>query len=133
HDAPAIGPAGQHRALDAGRVHHRLQLVGPGFRILVALGLERLVGIAVAAQVVGHHVEVLGEVAGDLLDPRQVALRATVNEHDLGAVRVAPVLRRDGEAVGRLHPYGLNFLSCAVAGAATAATSSAASEVTANR
>ena len=75
HDAAGIGPADQHRALQARGIHHGLDLVAPVFRGLVALGLERLVGIAVAAQVVGHHVEFLGEIAaGDLLDPRQMTL-----------------------------------------------------------
>ena len=110
HDAPAVGPAGEDRAFDAGRIHHRLEFVGPGFGILVALGLERLVGIAVAAQVVSHHVEVLGELAGDLLDPRQMALREAVDEDDLGPARIAPVLRRDREPVRRLHPELLKFL-----------------------
>src|SRR5262249_59067712 len=84
-EAPAVGPAGEDRALDAGRIHHRLEFVGPGFGILVAFGLERLVGIAVATQIVSHYVEVLGELAGDLLDPRQMALPKAVNENSLAS------------------------------------------------
>ena len=53
----------------------------------------RLVGIAVAAQVVGHHVEFLGEIApGDLLDPGQMALRKAVDEQDFGSVRIDRVV-----------------------------------------
>src|SRR5215469_8311842 len=32
-----------------------------------------------------------------------MALREAVNEEDFGPIRIAPVLRRNGEAVGRLH------------------------------
>src|SRR5215470_5515225 len=101
---------GEDRALDTGRIHHRLEFVGPGFGILVAFGLKRLVGIAMATQIVRHHVEVVGELAGDLLDPRQMALRKAVNEDDLGPGRIAPVLRRDREPVRCLHPDLLEFL-----------------------
>jgi hypothetical protein len=64
----------------------------------------------VATQIVSYHVEVLGELAGDLLDPRQMALRKAVNEDDLGSGWIAPVLRRDREPVRRLHPDLLEFL-----------------------
>src|SRR5262249_48575490 len=87
-----------------GCAHHRVHLIAPVFRGLVTLRFQRLVGIALAAEVVGHHVEFLGEIAaGDLLDPRQMALREAVDEEDFGPIRIAPVLRRNGEAVGRFH------------------------------
>src|SRR5262249_37872708 len=68
HDAAAVRPADWYRTLEPGCVHHGLHLIAPGSRSLGTLGFERLGGIVVAAEVVGHHVEFLGEIAaGDLL------------------------------------------------------------------
>jgi len=56
-------------------------------------------------------VKFLGEIAaGDLLDPRQMALRKAMDEDDLGPGRIAPILRRDREPVRRLHPDLLEFV-----------------------
>jgi hypothetical protein len=65
-EVPAIGPADKHWPLELGNVDHCLNLIRPGLGFLVLLRLERLVGIAVAAQVVGYHAEFLGEIALDL-------------------------------------------------------------------
>src|SRR3954467_8387301 len=98
-----VGPADQPRAFEARRVHHGLHLVAPCLGIPVARGIERLVGIAVAAQIVGHDAKFPGESAVDLAHPRQVALRETVDEQDFRTRRVAPLLRRNRQAVRRLH------------------------------
>src|SRR5205823_282115 len=66
-------------------------------------GIERLVGIAVAAQIIGHDAKFPGESAVDLAHPRQEALRETVDEEDFRTGRVAPLLRRNGQAIRRLH------------------------------
>ena len=101
--AAGVGPADQHRAFQARGVHHRLDFVAPGLGIPVAGGIERLVGIAVAAQIVGHDAKFPGEIAVDLAHPRQVALGETVDEQDFRTGRVAPFLRRNGQAIRRLH------------------------------
>ena len=72
--AAGIGPADQHRAFEPGGVDHRLHLVTPGLGIPVMRGIQRLVGIAVPAQIVGHDAKLLGEVAVDLAHPRQMTL-----------------------------------------------------------
>src|SRR5205823_5824523 len=72
--ATGIGPADQHRAFEPGGVDHRLHLVTPGLGIPVMRGIQRLVGIAVPAQIVGHDAKLLGEVAVDLAHPRQMTL-----------------------------------------------------------
>src|SRR2546426_12817844 len=80
-----------------------LDLVAPGLAIPVARGIERLVGITVAAQIIGHDAKFSSEVAVDLTHPRQVALGETVDEQDFRTGRVTPLLRRNGQAVRRLH------------------------------
>jgi hypothetical protein len=80
-----------------------LHLVAPGLGIPVPRGIERLVGITVAAQIVSHNPKFFGKVAIDLAHPRQIALREAVNEQDFRAGRVTPLLRRYGQTVGRLH------------------------------
>jgi hypothetical protein len=62
-----------------------------------------------AAQVVGDDAEFLGEIAVDLTHPRQVALPEAMDQEDFRAVRIAPLLRRDGEAVRCLHADRLVF------------------------
>jgi hypothetical protein len=49
YNAPAIRPADEHRSLKPRRLNHCLDLVGPARRFFVFLGLQRLVGITVAA------------------------------------------------------------------------------------
>src|SRR5262249_2355278 len=45
-----------------------------------------------------------------------MALREAVDEQDFGPIRIAPVLRRNGEAVGRLHRDRLELSFLRLAG-----------------
>ena len=68
----------------------------------VVLGLERRLGHAVAAQVVGHEPELVGERALVLLGPAEVVLRPAVDEQDRRPVRRCPTRAR--AAAGRRRP-----------------------------
>src|SRR5260221_90309 len=80
----------------SGVANHRLQLVARGLGIPVPRRIQRLVGIAVAAQIVGHDAKLFGEVAVDLAHPRQIALREPGDEQDFSPRRVTPFLRGYG-------------------------------------
>src|SRR5262249_14831517 len=45
-----------------------------------------------------------------------MALREAVNEEDFGPIRIAPVLRRNGEAIWRLHRDRLELLFLSLGG-----------------
>src|SRR5262245_28869927 len=101
-DATAVGPTDQHRALQSRGVDNSLHLVRPKLGLSIALRLERLVGPAMPAQVVGDHAKLLGEIALDLPGPGKVALREAVDEENLRAGGIAPFLRHDRKAIRRL-------------------------------
>lgn len=104
HDAPAIGPADQHRPLQTKGVDHPLYLVGPDLPGLVEGVALRLRAHAVAADVVGHQAEFPGEfrVAG-LPVPGQRRLHVAVDEEDRLALRVAVLVGGDLHPVRRAH------------------------------
>ena len=90
-DECAVGPADQHRPVEAQLVDDRRHVVGPEPAVGVVLGLERRLGHAVAAQVVGDEPELVRERALVLLVPAEMVLRPAVDEQDRRAVRVAPL------------------------------------------
>ena len=90
-DEGAVGPADEHRPIEPQLVDDRRHVVGPELVRGVLLGLERRLGHAMAAQVVGDEPELLGERALVLLGPAQVVLRPAVDEQDRRPVRLAPL------------------------------------------
>ena len=86
----AVGPPDEHRPVEAQLVDDRRQVVGPELGVGVVLGLERLLGHAVAAEVEGDEPELVGERALVLLGPAEVVLRPAVDEQDRRPVRLAP-------------------------------------------
>ena len=77
----------------------------------VVLGLERRLGHAVTAEVVGDEPELVGERALVLLRPAEVVLRPAVDEQDRRPVRLAPLAHVQPQAAAaphlvNLHPPG---------------------------
>ena len=107
----AVRPADEHRPVEAQLVDDRRQVVGPEPAVGVVLRLERRLGHAVAAEVVGDEPELVGERALVLLHPAEVVLRPAVNEQDRRPVRLAPLAHVQPQAAAashrvRLHPTG---------------------------
>ena len=90
-DEGAVGPADEHRPVEAQLVDDRGEVVGPELAVGVVLGLERRLGHAVAAQVEGDEPELVGQRALVLLGPAQMVLRPAVDEQDRRPVRLAPL------------------------------------------
>ena len=98
-DEGAVRPADEHRPVEPQLVDDRRHVVGPELAVGVVLGLERRLGHAVTAEVVGDEPELVGERALVLLGPAEVVLRPAVDEQDRRPVRLCPT--RGRAAVGR--------------------------------
>ena len=88
--------------VEAQLVDDRRHVVGPELAVGVVLGLERRLGHAVAAEVVGDEPELVGEGALVLLVPAEMVLRPAVDEQDRRPVRHCPTRAR--AAAGRRRP-----------------------------
>jgi hypothetical protein len=106
-DEAAVGPAHEHGPVEAQLLDDGGHVVGPERAVGVVLGLQRRLGHAVAAQVVGHQPELLGQSAVVLLGPAEVALRDAVDEQDRRSVRRAPLAHVQPQAAAALHRVDL--------------------------
>jgi DNA-binding CsgD family transcriptional regulator len=102
-DEGAIRPADQDRPVEPQLVGDGRQVVGPEPAVGVVLGLERRLGHAVAAQIVGHQPELAGERALVLLHPAEMVLRPAVDEQDRRPVLPAPLADVQGQATAAPH------------------------------
>ena len=68
--------------LEPRRVHHRIDVMRPGPAVGIGLGGPGLAGRAVAAQVVGHEVIVVGQLRIELVNKTVVALAEAMDEQD---------------------------------------------------
>jgi hypothetical protein len=90
-DKAAVGPADQHRPVQAQLVDDRGHVVGPQPGVGVVLGFQGRLRHPVAAEVVGHQPELLGQRALVLLGPAEMVLGQAVDEQDRRPVRPAPL------------------------------------------
>ena len=105
-DEGTVGPADEHRPVEPQLVDDRRHVVGPEPAVGVVLGLERRLGHAVAAEVVGHQPELVGQRALVLLRPAEMVLRPAVDEQDRRPVRACPTRARAGAGRRRPSPCG---------------------------
>jgi hypothetical protein len=106
----AVRPADEHRPVETQLVDDRRHVVGPELAVRVVLGLERRLGHAVAAEVIGHEPELVGECALVLLRPAEMVLRPAVDEQDGRAVWLAPLAHMQLQAAAALHRVHLHTL-----------------------
>ena len=106
-DEGAVRPADEHRPVEAQLVDDRREVVGPERVVRVVLGLERRLGHAVAAQVVGDKPELVGQRALVLLGPAQMVLRPAVDEQDRRPVGLAPLTNVQPQAATAPDRVGL--------------------------
>ncbi len=107
-DEGAVRPADEHRPVEPQLVDDRRHVVGPELAVGVVLGLERRLGHAVAAEVVGHEPELVGERALVLLGPAEMVLRPAVDEQDRRPVRLAPLAHVQPQAAAAPHRVSLH-------------------------
>src|SRR6266540_562294 len=107
-DEAPVGPAHQHRPVEAQLLDDRRQVVGPQHAVGVVLRFEGRLRHPVATEVVGHQPELLGQRALVLLGPAEVALRQAVDEHDRRPVRPAPLAHVQPQAAAAPHLVNLH-------------------------
>jgi hypothetical protein len=106
-DEAAVGPADQHRPVEPELLDDGRQVVGPQLAVGVVPGFEGCLGHAVAAEVVGHQPELVGQRAVVLLGPAEVVLGQAVDEQDRRPVRPAPLAHVQPQAIAALHRVDL--------------------------
>lgn len=90
-DETPVGPADQYGPVEVQLGDDGRYVVAPETVLGVVLRLQRRLGHAVTAQVVGDESKLVGECAVVLLGPAEVVLRPAVDEQDRCSVGVAPL------------------------------------------
>ena len=99
----AIGPRHDNRAHEAGRAHHRCDIVGGAPDVAVRQRVRRLGRSAVTAQVERDEVVARCERRAELPPERQLALPEAVQKQDPRQLPVAFLHDRQLDPVGRAH------------------------------